>query len=262
MPRIKRWFPVSHDINKDPEMWDLCDRFGDKALRCWLELLSIADRNEGEIPGQLESISTSVSWAIRCRTTKTKKIIENMVSIGWLNISQVATRQQLDENSTATRRELDENSTEFQNKLDKCLKVSNYLKYHPTRDDKKPPLESLPSEPSEPSEPNIKNNTPIVPKGDDGFESFWKTYPKRVGRGAAEKAWKRLKPNTETVQAIIKAIGEQKESANWQKDLGQFVPYPATWLNQKRWQDDPQIENSEPEDPTWGNLLSPKTQAE
>lgn len=50
MPRIRRWFHVSHDINADPEVWDLTDRFGDRALRIWLEILSIADRNEGRVP--------------------------------------------------------------------------------------------------------------------------------------------------------------------------------------------------------------------
>jgi hypothetical protein len=28
-------------------------------------------------------------------------------------------------------------------------------------------------------------------------------------------------------------------SAEWTKDGGQFIPHPATWLNQKRWEDEP-----------------------
>ena len=51
MPGIKRWFPVSQHINRDSELWELCKLYGDRALRVWLEVLSIADRNEGTIPG-------------------------------------------------------------------------------------------------------------------------------------------------------------------------------------------------------------------
>src|SRR4051794_5006102 len=51
MPRIKRWFPVSHDINRDPEFCELSRRFGATGIRVWLELLSIADRNDGDVPG-------------------------------------------------------------------------------------------------------------------------------------------------------------------------------------------------------------------
>jgi len=47
MPRIRRWFPVSQDINSDPEVWIMRESIGEKALSIWLEFLSIADRNEG-----------------------------------------------------------------------------------------------------------------------------------------------------------------------------------------------------------------------
>lgn len=67
MPRIKRWFPVSHDFNADPELWELTDAFGDRALRVWFECLSIADRNEGELPGPW--IAYPSILAGRCKST-------------------------------------------------------------------------------------------------------------------------------------------------------------------------------------------------
>ena len=75
MPKIRRWFHTSHDINADPEVWELTDLLGDRALRIWLEILSIADRNEGDIPGwsgeQFAEPSPQLrrSLAGRCRTT-------------------------------------------------------------------------------------------------------------------------------------------------------------------------------------------------
>lgn len=84
MPRIKRWFPVSHDINGDPEVWELTDRFGERALRVWLEILSVSDRNEGEVKGQRESILTTLSSKLRTTRTKVSQILEYAESKGWL----------------------------------------------------------------------------------------------------------------------------------------------------------------------------------
>lgn len=70
------------------------------------------------------------------------------------------------------------------------------------------------------------------------FEKFWEAYPKRIGKGAAEKAWSRLKPDEACRKAIINAIAVQKKSVEWQRESGQFIPHPATWLNQKRWLDE------------------------
>jgi hypothetical protein len=73
---------------------------------------------------------------------------------------------------------------------------------------------------------------------DDGFEQFWQTYPKKVGREAARKSWIKSKLN---VDDVLKALEWQKESDQWQKSDGQFIPNPATYLNQGRWQDEQPI---------------------
>lgn len=73
------------------------------------------------------------------------------------------------------------------------------------------------------------------------FESFWTAYPRKIGKQAALKAWQRAtgKP---PIQAIIEAIRQQAQSEQWRKDGGQYIPHPATWLNQGRWDDKPEIE--------------------
>ena len=81
----------------------------------------------------------------------------------------------------------------------------------------------------------IKTSTALP---EDGFDSFWKQYPKKVGKGAAKKAWAKLKPGEKLVQQILGAVAEQKESLQWNKEDGQYIPHPATWLNQERWGDE------------------------
>ena len=71
------------------------------------------------------------------------------------------------------------------------------------------------------------------------FESFWSAYPRKVGKGNARKAWDRLKPPDALVDRMLAAITSQAKSSQWRKDGGRFIPHPATWLNQSRWEDDP-----------------------
>lgn len=70
-----------------------------------------------------------------------------------------------------------------------------------------------------------------------GFDDFWNAYPKKRGKDAARKAWRKAKP---PLDAVLKALEWQTASADWTKDNGQFIPHPSTYLNQGRWQDEPE----------------------
>lgn len=74
---------------------------------------------------------------------------------------------------------------------------------------------------------------------DSLFDQFWRAYPRKVGKGAARKIWARLKPDAALTARMLAAIAQQQDSPQWQKDGGQYIPYPATWLNQERWDDEP-----------------------
>lgn len=71
-----------------------------------------------------------------------------------------------------------------------------------------------------------------------GFEKFWTTYPKKKSKGDAEKAWNALKPDEQLQDRIHDALERAKTSADWRKDGGQYIPYPATWLRAKGWEDE------------------------
>lgn len=82
----------------------------------------------------------------------------------------------------------------------------------------------------------------------DGFAEFWAAYPKKVGKGAAEASWRKHRP---PLQTVLIAIKHASESDQWRKDSGQFIPNPATWLNQKRWEDGAQTSNGAKEPYTY-----------
>lgn len=74
-----------------------------------------------------------------------------------------------------------------------------------------------------------------------GFTEFWQAYPRKVGKGAAQKAWDKLKPDLDSVLA---ALAWQTKQDAWTKDGGQFIPHPGTYLNQRRWEDEKPLDNS------------------
>lgn len=69
------------------------------------------------------------------------------------------------------------------------------------------------------------------------FEQFWKAYPKKIGKRAAERAWYAAKDRP-ALSRILSALHTAKASPDWKKEHGKYIPHPATWLNQGRWDDE------------------------
>ena len=70
------------------------------------------------------------------------------------------------------------------------------------------------------------------------FLTFWKAYPKKVGKQDALKSFKKVNPSKEMVEQMVSVIEEAKKTEQWTKSNGQYIPNPSTWLNQGRWEDD------------------------
>lgn len=87
--------------------------------------------------------------------------------------------------------------------------------------------------------------TPLTPLEGEGvsvhrrFDQFWQEYPKKAAKQYARKAWNRIKPDEELFEKMLKALREQRQSEQWQKDNGRFIPNPATWLNGGYWENEP-----------------------
>jgi len=99
------------------------------------------------------------------------------------------------------------------------------------------------------SSSNIESIKTYSSSADEVFSVFWNAYPKKVGKDAALKAWKKIKSPSETLGKILMALEWQVKSEAWTKDGGQYIPNPATYLNQGRWKDEPTTRN-------WSNQSS------
>jgi len=78
------------------------------------------------------------------------------------------------------------------------------------------------------------------------FSRFWEVYPKKTAKPKAEKAFKKLALQNGELERIITAVGEWSKTDQWQEASGKFIPYPATFINQRRWEDQiPQAKNTD-----------------
>lgn len=77
------------------------------------------------------------------------------------------------------------------------------------------------------------------------FDEFWETYPRKVGKNNAIKAYKKIQKIEETHPVIIEAIQLQKLEKKVLLENDRFCPewpHPATWLNGGRWMDEVEVD--------------------
>lgn len=82
---------------------------------------------------------------------------------------------------------------------------------------------------------NVNDIPPISPEG--LFDRFWSAYPRKTAKQNALKAFHKLNVTEALLTEMLAALDWQRQSKEWQKDGGQFIPHPATWLNGRRWED-------------------------
>jgi hypothetical protein len=70
------------------------------------------------------------------------------------------------------------------------------------------------------------------------FQKFWTLYPRKRARADAEKVWMKINPSAELIEIILSAVQRAKTSEDWLRERGKYIPYPATWLNRKQWEDE------------------------
>ena len=72
---------------------------------------------------------------------------------------------------------------------------------------------------------------------DPWFTAFWDVYPRQTGYGAASDAFAKAIANGADPTVIIQSAAAYAARCQAIRKETQFTPHPATWLNQKRWND-------------------------
>lgn len=86
---------------------------------------------------------------------------------------------------------------------------------------------------------STSNNTKIEYKDIcTHFEEFYKSYPRKVNKKKAKDKWMSKVESESMYHVIMASLQKQKKSKDWQNDDGQYIPYPTSWLNGERWNDE------------------------
>jgi len=117
----------------------------------------------------------------------------------------------------------------------KYLNIPNFGQRMRTHVRKFPPHGGELPQADDNARPERKKNRIETEENKKQFDTFWSAYPKKVGRGTAEAAW--ANAEIPELEVILKALHKAKQSPDWIKEKGAFIPHPSTWLNQRRWED-------------------------
>jgi hypothetical protein len=102
------------------------------------------------------------------------------------------------------------------------------------------------------TETETETRPPVVPQGgrhtrskksleySPEFLVFWQSYPRQEAKGKAAEAFVKANLNG-NMPVVLAAIEAYKKTEQWQTP--KYIPLPATWLNQRRWEDDPKPAN-------------------
>lgn len=80
---------------------------------------------------------------------------------------------------------------------------------------------------------------------EEAFDEFWKVYPRKCNKGDARKAWKQTVKIRPPLADLVKAVYQGRASAQWMRDDGQYIPYPASYLRGERWADEYEVDLSQ-----------------
>ena len=93
-----------------------------------------------------------------------------------------------------------------------------------------------------PKAPRVRKD----PDADPVFDQFWRLYPVKKGKQAAQRAWKNKKAGANIILKDIQV--RVLKDRQW---IEGFVPHAATYLNGCRWEDEiqaPKAQDSIPRD--------------
>ena len=212
------WFTHDHDAHADGWVRHLVRTQGHVAGWLWWVLLELHHKH-----GVGDVLKRNISDVARDALTSTSVVTRVLTEMG----TEFEGQQKVSWELVGTELRLEiKKLRERQSKLKS--KILARFRQHSS---------NLPLEGQE--ERERERDTPIPPKrGDVGFDKFWESYPKKKSKGAALSAWRKFKPSADLQEKILAAVQAQRSCEDWTKEGGKYIPYPATWLNAQKWEDE------------------------
>lgn len=75
----------------------------------------------------------------------------------------------------------------------------------------------------------------LAPPNQTEFDKWYQAYPRRIGKGGARRAYATALTKIDVETLLLACEAYARAVSGKERD---FIPHPATWLNQERWLDD------------------------
>lgn len=223
------WYQHSTSSHDDPDISDAMDEFGPAGYTAFFITLELYgdEYNHVDPEGWLKLSRRFLARKLRLSSTKVEQIL-NFYS----------ERQRIIVKTTGN--DMFINCPKF---VDIASNWTKRKHSPPTEALQRPSVAPTAIEEEKEKEEKKKKKIPPTPRKrgiqySDDFEDFWSAYPKKVGKDAAWRAWEKRSRDRPATGGILQAIHQQQSSEQWTREGGQFIPNPATWINQGRWNDE------------------------
>lgn len=211
---LSKWFRLYNEVLNDPKVQAL----DAETFRHWINLLCIASMKDGVLPDVAD-----IAFHLRIEKNAVVTLLERLLNATLIDKLNGGTNgYHYAPHNWDKRQYKSDTSTE---RVKRFRQRSETVTVTPPDTDTDTDTEQNKKYIHQPKQVRSKDSK------SDLFDKFWLGYPRKVGKGAAEKAWVKAVQSTEA-QTIIASLGSHKFS----EDIN-YIPHPATWLNQRRWED-------------------------
>lgn len=70
----------------------------------------------------------------------------------------------------------------------------------------------------------------------EGFEIFWENFPLKIAKEKARQVWNQLTPS---LDEVLEGLGRWKNSRQWERENGRFIPRAWRFLQDKAYLEQP-----------------------
>jgi len=239
-----RWFKHLTKSRNDEKLVKLQDEFGAAGYGAyWIILEVIAENMDSDMdkncPPCVELSLKRWSKFVGFSPKKCQKVVEFLSNLELITLKVSGQNYRIGcPNLLKYKDEYTRKSGHKEQKYPDSVRHQSQRQIQNTETETDNTPHSPPKGNTESSKKSKNKKIDVDKKYSDKFLEFWSAYPKarREGKGNAWKAWQaRVKEGEEDI--VIAAIKRQCATIYKNRDP-KYVPLPATWLNQKRWEDE------------------------
>ncbi len=206
----------------------LCER-ANRSGECWPSYQTIADDlrlSRRHIVRLVKDLATADLITVEARKKATGDATSNLI-----RIHEYAT-QGSDSDNHVVVTQVHHLVTDSHQGSDRESPKLNVIELNTGKENVKDPPTPQRSKPS-----RKRTDDELAPAALARFERWYTSYPKKEARADAERAWAKIDPDDALVTTMIETLAWQVPTKNWTEANYTFIPYPASYLNGKRWRD-------------------------